>query len=91
MESKETDQVDSKQHPAVGYVSKPFDYNYNFKDVIIYNLGVGASLKDASGLQYLYEGHEKFCPIPSFAVLPCFAGKSRVGHQLDQSDILIMF
>ena len=74
MENTESEKVDSKQHPAVGYVSKPFEYNYNFKDVIIYNLGIGASLKDTSGLQYLYEGHEKFGPIPSFAVLAPFAG-----------------
>ena len=62
----------AKSHPAVGFVSQPFEFNYNFKDVIIYNLGVGASIKD--GLQYLYEGHDKFSPIPSFAVIPGFAG-----------------
>ena len=65
-------------HPAVGYVSKPFDFSYNFKDVIVYNLGVGASIKDSHGLQYLYEGHHKFGPIPSFAVIPQFAGKQRI-------------
>ena len=65
-------------HPAVGYVSKPFDFSYNFKDVIVYNLGVGASIKDSHGLQYLYEGHDKFGPIPSFAVIPQFAGKQRI-------------
>jgi len=64
----------SKSHPAVGFVSKPFDYNYNFKDVIIYNLGIGASTKDDNGLQYLYEGNDPFVPIPSFAVIPGFAG-----------------
>jgi len=64
----------SKSHPAVGFVSKPFDYNYNFKDVIIYNLGIGASTKDDKGLQYLYEGNDPFVPIPSFAVIPGFAG-----------------
>jgi len=64
----------SKSHPAVGFVSKPFDYNYNFKDVILYNLGIGASTKDDKGLQYLYEGNDPFVPIPSFAVIPGFAG-----------------
>ena len=36
---------EGQQHPAVGFVSKPFEFNYNFKDVIIYNLGIGASVK----------------------------------------------
>ena len=77
-EMKETeDKVENtKQHPAVGFVSKPFEFTYNFKDVIIYNLGVGASLKNADGLQHLYEGHDKFAPIPSFAVIPGFAGNN---------------
>ena len=65
-----------QKHEAVGYVSKPFGFNYNFKDVITYNLGVGASIKDKNGLQWLYEGHEKFGPIPSYAVIPPFAGKN---------------
>ena len=65
---------EGQQHPAVGFVSKPFEFNYNFKDVIIYNLGIGASVKNSDGLQHLYEGDDKFGPIPSFAVIPGFAG-----------------
>lgn len=66
--------TEGQQHPAVGFVSKPFEFNYNFKDVIIYNLGIGASVKNEDGLQHLYEGDDKFGPIPSFAVIPGFAG-----------------
>ena len=66
---------EGQKHEAVGFVSKPFGFNYNFKDVITYNLGVGASIKDKHGLQWLYEGHENFGPIPSYAVIPPFAGK----------------
>ena len=68
---------ESQKHEAVGFVSKPFVFNYNFKDVITYNLGVGASIKDKHGLQWLYEGHENFGPIPSYAVIPPFAGKRK--------------
>ena len=74
---EKTSDKNQKSHPAVGYVSQPFDFDYNFKDVIIYNLGIGASLKDSNGLQYLYEGHDKFAPIPSFAVLAGFAGNKK--------------
>ena len=73
-----TKDKDNKKHEAVGFVSKPFGFNYNFKDVITYNLGVGASIKDKHGLQWLYEGHENFGPIPSYAVIPPFAGKGNV-------------
>lgn len=68
---------ENHKHQAVGFVSKPFGFNYNFKDVIMYNLGVGASIKDKHGLQWLYEGHEMFGPIPSYAVIPPFAGRSQ--------------
>ena len=70
--TEEAQKESAKGHPAVGFVSQPFEFNYNYKDVIIYNLGVGASIRD--GLKYLYEGHDSFSPIPSFAVIPGFAG-----------------
>ena len=83
---------DPKGHPAVGFVSEPFEFNYNFKDVIIYNLGVGANIKE--GLQYLYEGHDKFAPLPSFAVIPGFAGMGALftgeipGLEIDLTKVL---
>ncbi|KAL5482279.1 hypothetical protein EMCRGX_G022586 [Ephydatia muelleri] len=47
-------------------------YTYTPRDVILYALGVGASLSqtDTSELKFLYEGHEDFSVLPSFAVIP---------------------
>ncbi|KAL3285534.1 hypothetical protein HHI36_000065 [Cryptolaemus montrouzieri] len=45
-------------------------YRYNSKDVILYALGVGTSLKNPDELKYLYENHEDFSALPTFFVLP---------------------
>ncbi|XP_045483178.1 peroxisomal multifunctional enzyme type 2 [Harmonia axyridis] len=45
-------------------------YKYNYRDVIIYALGVGTSLKNEGELKYIYENHEEFTALPSFFVLP---------------------
>ena len=51
------------------------DFSYTFKDVIQYALGVGVTVKeDYSHLKFLYEGHEDFCVLPSFAVNPALVG-----------------
>ena len=53
---------------------------------------MGASIQD--GLQYLYEGHDNFCPIPSFAVIPGFAGMGALftgeipGLEIDLTKVL---
>lgn len=44
-------------------------FSYTNRDVILYNLGVGATAKD---LDYVYENREDFRPVPSFGVLPYF-------------------
>lgn len=36
---------------------------------IIFSFAVGASTSDKDGLRYLYEGDEKFAPLPTFGVL----------------------
>jgi multifunctional beta-oxidation protein len=46
------------------------DYTYVEKDVILYNLGVGATERD---LQWTYEGHDTFGALPTFGVIPGFA------------------
>jgi len=59
---------------AVGYTSKPVPFSYNFKDLIIYALGVGVSTKDKHGLRYLYENDEMFSALPTFGVIPAMSG-----------------
>ena len=44
---------------------------YTHKDVILYNSGLGCSVDIKDEFKYLYENHEKFAPIPTFAVIPC--------------------
>jgi len=45
-------------------------YNYTERDVILYNLGVGATEKE---LKWTYEGDEEFQALPTFAVVPGLA------------------
>ena len=52
----------------VGKKSDPIVYEYTWKDVALYNLGVGCK---AAELQYVYEhAGEGLKPIPTFAVVP---------------------
>lgn len=39
------------------------------RDVILYNLGVGATEKE---LQWTYEGDDEFSALPTFGVIPQF-------------------
>ncbi|MBW2188561.1 MAG: MaoC family protein [Deltaproteobacteria bacterium] len=55
---------------SLGYETSPIDFNYTWRDTVVYALGVGASA-DAE-LEYLYEGRgpkvlPTFCTIPTFA------------------------
>jgi len=43
------------------------EFGYDERDVIIYNLGVGATENE---LQWVYEGDENFGPLPTFGVCP---------------------
>jgi len=51
-------------------IQKPFTYTH--RDVILYALGIGASLSQSNTteLKFLYEGHDDFSAIPSYAVIP---------------------
>ncbi|GAB0092348.1 Peroxisomal multifunctional enzyme type 2 [Sergentomyia squamirostris] len=46
------------------------DFNFGFKDLILYALGVGASISDPSDLKFLYENHEEFSLLPSYFIQP---------------------
>ncbi|KAJ6505947.1 hydroxysteroid dehydrogenase [Mycena vulgaris] len=50
-------------------------YSYSERDVILYNLGVGATEKD---LQWVYEGDDEFSAIPTFGVIPQFLASGSV-------------
>ncbi|XP_067634523.1 peroxisomal multifunctional enzyme type 2 [Eurosta solidaginis] len=45
-------------------------FQYSSKDLILYALGIGASVKNANDLKFLYENHAEFAAIPTFFVLP---------------------
>ncbi|KAI6042983.1 hypothetical protein EDC04DRAFT_3088326, partial [Pisolithus marmoratus] len=49
------------------------EFAYTERDVILYNLGVGATERD---LQWTYEGHSDFAALPTFGVVPQFAASS---------------
>ncbi|KAH8994975.1 peroxisomal hydratase-dehydrogenase-epimerase [Lactarius akahatsu] len=49
------------------------EYSYDERDVIIYNMGVGATEKE---LQWVYEGDENFGALPTFGVCPQFASSA---------------
>uniref|UniRef100_A0A0K8V466 Peroxisomal multifunctional enzyme type 2 n=1 Tax=Bactrocera latifrons TaxID=174628 RepID=A0A0K8V466_BACLA len=46
-------------------------FKYSNKDLILYALGIGASVKNENDLKFLYENHPEFSAIPSYFVLPC--------------------
>jgi len=54
------------------------DFTYSDHDVILYNLGVGATEKD---VQWIFEGHDQFQALPTFGVIPQFPASS--GLSLD--------
>src|SRR5882762_9036534 len=58
-------------------VPEPLDFNYTERDVILYNLGVGATEKE---LHWTYEGHAQFSVIPTFGILTGFAASSGLAY-----------
>lgn len=48
---------------------EPQDYSYSERDVILYNLSIGASEQE---LHWTFENHEDFAALPTFGVIPQF-------------------
>ena len=51
------------------------EFKFAQKDAILYNLGIGC---DATELQFTYENANNFASVPTFAVIPGFAGMMSV-------------
>lgn len=45
-------------------------FSYTANQVILYALAVGCSLRQPNALRFLYENHEQFSALPTFAVIP---------------------
>ncbi|XP_029679002.1 peroxisomal multifunctional enzyme type 2 [Formica exsecta] len=43
--------------------------DYNFRDIILYALGVGATVQEPSDIRYLYENADEFAVLPTFYVV----------------------
>ncbi|CAK1584587.1 unnamed protein product [Parnassius mnemosyne] len=53
-------------------------YTYNSKDLVLYALGIGASVVNPTDLKFLYESHENFVALPTFFILPGMVMESPV-------------
>lgn len=73
-----------------------YRHTYNYRDTILYALGVGATVEEPSDLRYLYESHENFAVLPAFYVLhgPVYCMSTSIleenlpNFQLDPTKIL---
>ncbi|KAI0714466.1 multifunctional beta-oxidation protein [Cerioporus squamosus] len=54
-------------------VQEPVEFSFTERDVILYNLGIGATEQE---LQWTYENHEDFAALPTFGVIPQFQASS---------------
>ncbi|EJU04669.1 peroxisomal hydratase-dehydrogenase-epimerase [Dacryopinax primogenitus] len=63
---------------AKNNATEPCEYTYTDRDVILYNLGVGATAEE---LKWTFEGDDEFQALLTFGVIPGFASSS--GMSLD--------
>lgn len=54
------------------------EYVFGERDVMLYNLGIGATEQQ---LKYVFEGDDEFQAIPTFGVIPQFAASSGLGRR----------
>nr|CAD7423672.1 unnamed protein product [Timema monikensis] len=83
-EMKANAQSDSLSKVATNSLS------YDKRDIILYSLGVGASLNNPEDLKYLYEGHEAFSALPTFLIIPAITtllGANIIGDVFPGKDI----
>jgi 3-hydroxyacyl-CoA dehydrogenase/3a,7a,12a-trihydroxy-5b-cholest-24-enoyl-CoA hydratase len=69
-------------------------FSYTSNQVILYALAVGCSLRQPNALRFLYENHEQFSALPTFAVIPAqsltmsIMSSGKLGISLDLVRIL---
>ncbi|CAE6478147.1 unnamed protein product [Rhizoctonia solani] len=56
---------------------EPVEFEYTERDVILYNLGIGATEKE---LQWTFENNENFQALPTFGVIPQFGASSAMSY-----------
>lgn len=70
-ESEESPYADAQDPPSVTEAKKEppkvEEFTYTERDVILYNLGIGATEQE---LQWVFESHEDFSALPTFGVIP---------------------
>jgi hypothetical protein len=54
---------------------EPTHYKYTERDLILYNLSLGATEKE---LQWTFEGDDQFTVLPTFGVVPHFEASSTI-------------
>uniref|UniRef100_A0A3B3TGD7 Hydroxysteroid (17-beta) dehydrogenase 4 n=1 Tax=Paramormyrops kingsleyae TaxID=1676925 RepID=A0A3B3TGD7_9TELE len=64
---------------AIGQKLPDISFSYSNMHCILYALGVGMSTKEPDHLRFLYEGHEDFCCLPTFGVIPSQASMMEGG------------
>lgn len=64
---------------CVGRKHGPYPFEIRDHDVMLYALGVGC---DERELQFLFEGHERFATLPTFAVIPPNRGVFQAIHAM---------
>jgi multifunctional beta-oxidation protein len=72
-EEEQKDYVDPEDNEAIVKAKraepKGIEYEYTERDIMLYNLGIGAH---ATELQWTYENDQDFQPLPTFGVVPQF-------------------
>lgn len=71
---------------VIGTTTEPVVYEYTWKDVVLYNIGVGA---DEKNLAFVYENTPGGLKVlPSFCVVPAMRAFPRLGDDLEWSLML---
>uniref|UniRef100_A0A1B0CC42 Peroxisomal multifunctional enzyme type 2 n=1 Tax=Lutzomyia longipalpis TaxID=7200 RepID=A0A1B0CC42_LUTLO len=72
LEDLQNNQQQSSNDGTVAAANGVFtnEFKFGFKDLILYALGIGASVSEPSDLKYLYESHAEFSALPSFFIQP---------------------
>ncbi|CEJ85331.1 hypothetical protein VHEMI03738 [[Torrubiella] hemipterigena] len=67
MSSKPSNEHLQAIEAAVGKLGPPVEFNYEDRETMLYNIGIGAKSDE---LKYVFEGDDEFQVIPTFGVLP---------------------